>query len=105
VAGYDWDSLIYAPEPVIAGLAAGAFTQGSPVPPHDPTPEEVIAFLAEYRAAARRFGPGELDVATAAGTWVRCYNARCQLDNSQRRGMTPPPGAALAQLTAAHHDH
>jgi hypothetical protein len=41
-------------------------------------------FLADYQAAARRFGPGELDVATAAGTWLRCYNARCQLDISQR---------------------
>jgi hypothetical protein len=103
VAGYDWDSLIYAPEPAIAGLAAGAFTQGSPVPPHDPTPEEVTAFLADYQAAARTFGPSELDVATAASRWVRCYNARCQLDSAQRRGTAPPPGAVLEQLTAAHH--
>lgn len=102
VTGYDWDSLIYAPEPAIAGLVAGSFTQGSSHPPHGPAPGEITAFLADYQAATRIFDPEELAVATAAATWVRCYNARCHLDNAHRRGMTPPPGAALEQL-AAHH--
>ena len=48
VAGYDWDSLAYAPEPAIVGLNAGAFTQGSPVPPDAPTAAEVTAFLDDY---------------------------------------------------------
>lgn len=94
VAGYDWDSLIFAQECAVVGLVAGSFTQGSPVPPHDPTNEEIAAFIDEYRA----FGTAERNGAHAAAIWVRCYNARCQLDNRERRGMTPPPGSALEQL-------
>jgi phosphotransferase family enzyme len=100
VAGYDWDSLIFAPECMIVGLVAGSFTQGSSVPPHDPTGEEIAAFIADYPVD---FGTGERKCALAAATWVRCYNARCHLDNRERRGMTPPPGSALDQLGAVRH--
>lgn len=100
VAGYDWDSLIFAPECTVVGLVAGSFTQGSSVPPYDPTNEEVTAFIADYPVD---FSTGERQGALAAATWVRCYNARCHLDNRERRGMTPPPGSALDQLSAVRH--
>lgn len=96
LAGYDWDSLIFAPECAVVGLVAGSFTQGSPVPPHDPTREEIAGFIADYPA---ELSSGERNGAHAAATWVRCYNARCQLDNRERRGMSPPPGSALDQLS------
>ncbi|WP_433166330.1 hypothetical protein [Kribbella sp. CA-247076] len=91
VAGYDWDSLVYAPEPAVVGLCAGAFTQGSRVPPDAPTSVEVAAFLDDYHCS-RPFLPTERELADAAATWVRCYNARCQLDNHHRRALPPPPG-------------
>lgn len=58
VAGYDWDSLVYAPEPVVVGLSAGAFTQGSPVPPDAPTATEVKAFSTTTSAAGRSLRQG-----------------------------------------------
>ncbi|MEU4605630.1 phosphotransferase [Kribbella sp. NPDC023972] len=99
VAGYDWDSLIHAPEPVVVGLCAGAFTQGSPIPPDAPTAQEVAAFLDDYERV-RAFSPAERRTAEAAVTWVRCYNARCQLDNLYRREMEPPTGSFIEALTA-----
>ncbi len=99
LAGYDWDSLIYAPESAIVGIVASSFTQGSPVPPDAPTSAEIDAFIADYQAAAgRQFTEIEQHVARAAVTWVRCYNARCQLDNLTRRNMTPPAGSFIEQL-------
>jgi hypothetical protein len=100
VVGYDWDSLVYAPEPAVVGLCAGAFTQGSQVPPDAPTTEEVAAFLDDYDRV-RAFSPAERGIAEAAATWVRCYNARCQLDNLYRRGLDPPPGPFVEALGAA----
>jgi hypothetical protein len=97
VAGYDWDSLIFAPVCAVVGLVAGSFTQGSPVPPHDPTDQEIAAFIDDYPT---EFSPTERNGAQAAATWVRCYNARCHLDNRERRDMTPPSGSALEQLDA-----
>ena len=88
VAGYDWDSLAYAPEPAIVGLNAGAFTQGSPVPPDAPTAAEVTAFLDDYERC-RSFSPAERRTAEAAATWVRCYNARCS--HLPRHGLKPQP--------------
>ncbi|HVX46274.1 MAG TPA: hypothetical protein VHC49_20450 [Mycobacteriales bacterium] len=97
-AGYDWDSLVWAPEAAIVGLAAGAFTQGTPVPPYDPYPEEVAAFLEDYQDARRaRFDAAELRTTEAAATWVRCYNARIHLDNWRNRELDPPPGCYLTQ--------
>jgi hypothetical protein len=100
VAGYDWDSLVYAPEPVVVGLCAGAFTQGSPVPPDAPTVAEVAAFLDDYERS-RAFAPAERRTAEAAATWVSCYNARCQLDNLHRRGLEPPAGSFVDTTLAA----
>jgi hypothetical protein len=36
-ASYDWDSLAAAPEPVLVGLAAASFTQGSSTGATTPT--------------------------------------------------------------------
>lgn len=96
VAGYDWDSLAYAPEPAIVGLNAGAFTQGSPEPPDAPTAAEVTAFLDDYERC-RSFTPAERRTAEAAATWVRCYNARCALD-LPRHGLKPPTGSFIDML-------
>ena len=96
VAGYDWDSLAYAPEPTIVGLNAGAFTQGSADPPDAPTAAEVTAFLDDYESC-RSFSPAERRTAEAAATWVRCYNARCALD-LPRHGLTPPAGSFIEML-------
>lgn len=97
VTGYDWDSLVYAPEPMVVGLSAGAFTQGSPVPPDAPTAEEVAAFLDDYEQF-RAFSSEERRTSEAAATWVRCYNARCQLDNLHRRGIDPPAGSFVDSI-------
>jgi hypothetical protein len=97
VAGYDWDSLVYTPEPAVVGVSAGAFTQGSPVPPDAPTWAEVGAFIDDYERVSP-FTPAERRLAEAAATWVRCFNARCQLDNLQRRAMDPPVGSFIEAL-------
>ncbi|MFI0940209.1 hypothetical protein [Streptomyces sp. NPDC021020] len=60
---YDWDSLILAPEAVLAGFAAAYVA---------PSAEESAAFLAAYEAVAEReFGPDERAAAWAANLWVR----------------------------------
>lgn len=82
------------PESVVVGLSAGAYTQGSPVPPEAPSCNQVTGFIDSYQGARGvPFDGTERDAAEYAARWVRCYNARCQLDNQQRRGMEPPPGA------------
>jgi Ser/Thr protein kinase RdoA (MazF antagonist) len=101
VAGYDWDSLIYAPESAVVGLIAGSFTQGSPEPPQEPYADEVTAFIGDYqRVSGRQFDDHERQIAAAAANWVRCYNARCHLDNRERRGIEPHPGSFIDQSPA-----
>jgi len=59
----------------------------------------VADFIEDYQTArGRRFDHTERQLANAAATWVRCYNARCQLDNQHRRGLNPPPGSFIDQL-------
>lgn len=78
IAAFDWDSLITRPEAVIAGLSAGAFTDGGTSKCTAPAPGEVAAFLAEYDSARRiAFTVEEKTIALAAATWVLTYNARC----------------------------
>ena len=36
--------------------------------------------------------------AEAAAAWVRCYNARGQLDNLHRRGLDPPAGSFVEAI-------
>jgi Phosphotransferase enzyme family len=99
VAAYDWDSLVGRPEPVLAGLSAGAHTEGSSSGSTAPTPDEVASFLADYdQARARRFTPTEQADAAAAATWVLAYNARCEL-SAQRASHEPSPGSPLSMLS------
>jgi len=101
LAGYDWDSLAWVDEPAVVGLCAGAFSQGSPTSPDAPSRPEVEAFADDYDTARSvRFTRAERRRLDAAATWVRCYNARCQLDNLVRRSMTLPTGSFLDQLVA-----
>jgi hypothetical protein len=101
VVGYDWDSLIYAPESAIVGVVASSFSQGSPEPPDAPSSSEIDAFIADYQTAVgRRFNDIQQRCAQAAATWVRCYNARCQLDGITCRNTAPPRGSFIDQLQA-----
>lgn len=104
-AAFDWDSLAWADEPAVVGLCAGAFSQGGPHPPDALSHHEVVAFLDDYqRARGSLFSRVEQERAGAATTWVRCYNARCQLDNRLRRRLSPPAGSFIDQLEA-ERDH
>jgi Phosphotransferase enzyme family len=103
-AAYDWDSLTAHGEPVLAGVSAGAHTEGSVQGAAAPTPDEVAAFLAAYDdRRARPFTGAEQAAAVAAATWVMAYNARCQL-SSQASGSPPGEGSALPMLSR-HRDH
>ncbi len=77
-AVYDWNSLIGESEPVLVGMAAGSFTEGSTTGSSAPTPDEVVAFLTDYEASHRRsFSKRDQATALAAATWVLVYNACC----------------------------
>jgi hypothetical protein len=74
VAVHDWDSVIAAPEPVIAGLAAAvwpAAAGGS-----DASIDQSTAFLDAYQRARGRFSAADIEAAWAAGLWVRTFNAK-----------------------------
>ncbi|ANY10763.1 hypothetical protein AFB00_30650 (plasmid) [Pseudonocardia sp. HH130630-07] len=104
VAAFDWDSLIACPEPVLAGLAAGAFTDGSPSGADAPTPEETAAFLTDYdHAREHRFSSGEQALAAAAAGWVLAYNARCVIE-LQARGLIEPQQSSPAAMLDRHRD-
>lgn len=82
---FDWD-LVSASEPVIAGFAAATFTeggaheQGAAHEPDVPTPQDVVAFLADYESyLPRQFTAREQAAAAAAASWTLAYNARCEL--------------------------
>jgi len=95
VAAFDWDSLIQAPEPVIAGLSAGAYTEGGTDGGGAPSPEEVALFLADYDAQRDiRFSAAEQALASAAAAWVIGYNARCGV-SVLGHGLPPPDGSPL----------
>ena len=92
-ATFDWDSLIGVPEAVIAGLSAGAYTEGGTGDASAPSPEEAALFLADYDARrAARFTPSEQAVAAAAAAWVIAYNARCGL-SAMDHGLSPGAGS------------
>ena len=98
-AAYDWDSLLAETESVLAGLAAGAFTEGSIGGAQAPTPQEVGAFLSEYEATRpRTFSKSERAAASAAATWVLAYNARCDL-SAATLGKPPAEGSPLQMLS------
>jgi Phosphotransferase enzyme family len=78
---YDWDSLVRDAETTIVGYAARAFPLawergGSRL---WPTPEEQVAFVAEYEAArGRPFSAAERRAVAAAGVFLSAYGARCE---------------------------
>jgi hypothetical protein len=78
---YDWDSVQTDREPRIAGTAAGAFTYteelAEPVA-RWPTPDESLAFLADYELArGAPFSADERRDAHAACVYLIAYAARC----------------------------
>jgi len=80
-AVYDWDSVTTELEPVVAGQAAASFTYteelDSPVS-RWPTPDESLAFLADYeRARGVPFEPAERATAGAACVYLLAYASRC----------------------------
>ena len=97
-AAWDWDSLTAHHEPVLAGVAAGAHTDGSAAGAAAPAPEEVAAFLAAYgECRVAPFTKSELATAAAAAVWVMAYSARCQLAMAPL-GHGPGEGSVLWRL-------
>jgi Phosphotransferase enzyme family len=97
-AAYDWDSLLAESEPVLVGVAAGAYTEGSSAGAQAPTPGDVVAFLSDYEATRHApFSKFDQAAATAAATWVLAYNARCGL-NAESFGYPAQEGSALKTL-------
>jgi hypothetical protein len=103
VASSDWDSLVARPEPVIAGLSAGAFPEGSDHGPGAPTPDEVGAYLADYDGSrSTPFTRAEQAAAAAAAAWVLSYNARCAVDLEHRGLLQPEEEGSPLQLLDRH---
>jgi hypothetical protein len=98
-AAYDWDSLLAESEPVLVGVVAGAYTEGSIAGAGAPTPEEVVAFLSDYEAnRPAPFSKSDQASATAAATWVLAYNARCGL-SAETFGYPAREGSPLKTLS------
>jgi aminoglycoside phosphotransferase (APT) family kinase protein len=74
---WDWDSVIAATEPVIAGLTAAVYPVTSAG--NESTVEESDQFLRAYEEArGRTLSKDELEVAWAAGLWNRVFDAKKQ---------------------------
>lgn len=77
LAAFDWDSVIAAPEPVLAGLAAAVFPTTHAGT--EATVDESAEFLAAYQEArARALSGDDLELAWAAGLWNRTFDAKKQ---------------------------
>lgn len=75
LAVHDWDSVICAPEPVVAGFAAAVWPAG--IASAAATVDETADFLDAYQAArGAAWSAGELGAAWAAGLWVLSFNAK-----------------------------
>lgn len=97
-AAYDWDSLLAEAEPVLVGVVAGAYPEGSRVGADAPTPEEVVAFLVDYEAhRPAPFSQNDQAAVAAAATWVLAYNARCGL-SAATLGVPVSDGSPLHTL-------
>lgn len=89
---YDWDSLAWMPEPVLAGSASGVFANAE-VPALAPL-ESSAAFIEAYQLTrGRRFSADELELAWAASLWTTTHNARAEALLGQ------PPVATTALRT------
>jgi hypothetical protein len=106
---YDWDSLVRDTETTIVGYAARAFPLawergGSPL---WPTPDEQVAFVAEYeQARGRPFSAKERRAVAAAGVFQSAYGARCEHAVATPGGGIPPDSqrAGLAGYGTALFD-
>lgn len=73
---HDWDSVVAQPEAAVAGQAAAVWPAAGG-PGQAASIEQTEQFLAAYAQARGGDGPApELQVAWAAGLWVRCFNAK-----------------------------
>ncbi len=94
---YDWDSLAAAPEPVLVGLAAGCFTEGSSAGATTPTTVEVTGFLRDYEQvrSIRSAKPNnELPQPPSPGFWPTTHvanSACCLLAEVRLAGRRCPP--------------
>ena len=98
LAGYDWDSLVFVGGrgrraqrrclyPGLAAAAGCARRRG----------RSCAAVEAVIEAARITFEAAERHAVNAVA-WVRCYNARCQIDNQVRRARATPDGSFIEQL-------
>jgi hypothetical protein len=100
---YDWDSLVRDSETTIVGYAARAFPLawergGTRL---WPTPDEQVAFVAEYETArGRPFSLAERRVVAAAGVFQSAYGARCEHAIAEP-GEPLPPDSQRAGLAGA----
>jgi hypothetical protein len=80
LAVHDWDSVIAQPEAAIVGLAAAVWPAGGQAGEeiaHAATVAQSADFIASYRAAAdARWSERDIQIAWAAGLWVRLFNAK-----------------------------
>ncbi len=101
LAVWDWDSVIAAPEPVVAGLAAAlypAIRSGT-----EATIEESEAFLDAYGTErGRSFSSDEVELAWAAGMWNRSFDAKKQfVTEGLPRSLTEEEAAERRQRAGA----
>lgn len=99
-AAYDWDSLSRVAEPVAIGQAAATWCSfGEPGDPIAPSPEQTMAYVSAYEAAAgRQLTAQQRRAARAAALWVLCYTARCEHAIEATTGQAPD--RARARLAA-----
>jgi hypothetical protein len=80
---WDWDSVIAASEPIVAGLAAAVYPAKSAGT--EATVEESEEFLDDYEGArGRPFTVAEREEAWAAGLWNRSFDAKKQVASGGR---------------------
>jgi len=76
LAVHDWDSVIARPETAIVGLAAAVWPAAG-APGEAATVAQSAEFIARYQqAAGRQWTEREVQLAWAAGLWVRLFNAK-----------------------------
>jgi hypothetical protein len=76
---HDWDSCVSHTEPAIAGAAAAVYT-ATGGPSTNPSVEQTEEFLTEYQVASgAAWSAEQMEVAWAAGLWVRVYNAKKEI--------------------------
>lgn len=80
---FDWDSLAWAPEAVLVGVAAAVFP--ATVQPETSSIAGGAAFLEQYQVTrGREFSADELEVAWAAGLLPSLFNARNEVLEGRR---------------------